>query len=69
MKKNRSKWVIGFIFCLCLLTGMMPVYAAQQVKDGIYKITNRGQEVRIIQERLVELGYLESKSTTGYLEP
>lgn len=69
MKTNehkRNKWVIGFIFCLCLLIGMMPVCAAEQVKDGVYKITNRGQEVRLIQERLVELGYLESKSTTGY---
>lgn len=66
MKNKHSKWVIGFIFCLCFLIGMMPVYAAQQVKDGIYKIANRGQEVRLIQERLVELGYLESKSTTGY---
>lgn len=56
--------VIAFIMTIIMLMST-PANAVSK-PSGTYKITDRGNDVKVIQQQLVSLGYMQSKHVTGY---
>jgi peptidoglycan hydrolase-like protein with peptidoglycan-binding domain len=63
--RTSSKWVIIALFMIILMLLSTPAFATAK-PTGKYQITDRGSNVKLIQQQLVTLGYMESKNVTGY---
>ena len=62
----KSKLIVAVLLVLTVMIMAFPAAAASERPVGQFEITCRGDDVKLIQQRLVDLGYMQQKHTTGY---
>ena len=60
------KLIIVALLVLTVMVMAFPAAAAADRPEGQFEYGSRGDEVELIQQRLVDLGYMQQKHTTGY---
>lgn len=62
----KLKFITAMLLVAAALAMAFPASAASDRPVGQFRITSRGSSVKLIQQRLVDLGYMQQKHTTGY---
>ena len=60
------KFIIAALMILTMMIMVIPAAAAEDRPVGQFEFGSRGSDVKLIQQRLVDLGYMQQKHTTGY---